>query len=84
MSRAKVPAVCPHRFLMIEGIDRRQSVETSRWYHCGTPVTRPFPMPLSTWFSFPRKNLHLVHETKAGYRAGYRTAAAGRLASLAV
>jgi hypothetical protein len=60
MSHAKVPAVCPHRFLMVKGIDHRQSVETFRCYHCGTPVIRPFPMTLSTWFSFPRKNLHLI------------------------
>jgi hypothetical protein len=60
MTRAKVRSVCPHRFLMVTGIDHRLSVGMSRCYQCGTPVTGPLTIPLSTWFLFPRKKLHLI------------------------
>ena len=60
MTRAKVHAVCPHRFLMVKGIDRTQSVETSRCYECGAPLIRPLTMSLSAWFPFPPKRFHLI------------------------
>jgi hypothetical protein len=60
MNRVRICSVCPHRFLMVTGIDYRKSIEMCRCYQCGTPVTRPLTIPLFTWFSFPRKKLHLI------------------------
>lgn len=41
MIRNMVRSVCPHRFLILKGIDQRQSVEGSRCDECGTPLIRP-------------------------------------------
>ena len=61
MARAKVCSVCPHRFLMVKGIDSTRSVETSRCYECGTPLIRPLTMSLSAWFPFPPENHLYLH-----------------------
>lgn len=60
MSRAKIRSVCPHRFLMVKGMNRTRSVELSRCYECGTSLVRPLIMTPSEWFPFPRKKLYLT------------------------
>ena len=60
MKRETGSAVCPHRFLMVIGIDHARSVEMSRCYECGTPQIRHFTMLPSTWFPFRPEKLRLV------------------------
>jgi hypothetical protein len=60
MIHAKVRSVCPHRFLMVTGIDHTRSFEMSRCYKCGTLLIRPLRMPLPAWFPFLPTKLHLI------------------------
>jgi hypothetical protein len=60
MSRATIRSVCPHRFLMVKGMNRTRSVEISRCYECGTSLVRPLIMTPTEWFPFPRKKLYLI------------------------
>ena len=41
MIRHTVRSGCPHRFLIVKGIDHTRSVDVSRCDECGTPLSRP-------------------------------------------
>jgi hypothetical protein len=74
MSCAKIRSVCPHRFLMVMGIDHSQSFEMSRCYECGTLLMRPLRMSLSAWFPFASRKLHLIPRSRRPLRPPPTTA----------
>lgn len=60
MTRDTIRAACPHRFLMVRGIDPMRSIEMSRCYECGMPLIRPVTMSPSIYFPFRPKKLRLI------------------------
>jgi len=86
MTRTKIRVVCPHRFLIVTGIDHRRSVEMSRCYHCWNAGDPPSHNTLFHMVFVPAKETpsdtqtHPTPETDAIHRT---SAAAGCLVSLA-
>jgi hypothetical protein len=60
MTRDTVRSVCPHRFLMVQGIDSTRLVETSRCYECRTTLIRPLAM-------FPPRSFHSRQRNSGWY-----------------